>query len=63
MEANPNQWQDIGNCNVCRRNQYCRTQCSANKRLMKEISRKLLRQDRAAKNLEKIKKAEGESDE
>lgn len=63
MNAKDDQWKGIGNCNMCRRRAYCRKQCSANKKLMAEVVRKLRIQERLANSVDEITKAEGESDE
>ena len=62
MSANVDQWRDIGNCNVCRRRPYCRKQCSANKKLMAEVIRKLRLQEHMSKNVDEITQAEGDPD-
>lgn len=51
------QWKIMGDCNQCRRQPYCKTQCSANKKFLiqmfKEQLRKKLEERRAADTAEK----------
>ena len=38
------QWKLDGNCNECRRQPYCKKECSAFKKRMKEITEKAIRE-------------------
>lgn len=62
MTQTADQWKDIGNCKICRRNGYCRKQCSANKRLCRELIRKLRLQKQMAREMAKAEKPEGKAD-
>lgn len=38
------QWKSGGRCSRCRRRDYCKTQCSANKRAIQEMTRRIIRE-------------------
>ena len=62
MPPTSDQWKDIGNCKLCRRNGYCRKQCTANKRLCAELIRKLRYQKQLAREMAKVENPEGDAD-
>lgn len=46
------QWKSGGDCRACRRQKYCRTKCSANKRLMDVIIHEAIRKTKAGRLME-----------
>ena len=45
MNAQTDQWKHGGNCNLCRRNGYCKKRCSEQKRYVENMMRKLISQN------------------
>lgn len=55
------QWKSGGQCSHCRRTNYCKTQCSANKRAIREAIRQITRERLGInKAVEAIKNLGGE---
>ena len=46
------QWKSGGDCRACRRQKYCRTKCSANKRLMNVVIHEAIRKTKAGQLME-----------
>ena len=54
------QWKANGNCAMCRRRGYCKTQCSANKRLCRRIAEAQAKRILAAAMVRKAEVPDGQ---
>ena len=55
--SHPDQWKHYGRCEVCRRKNYCKTQCTANRELAQVAIREYLRKTKVGRMKAAIEEA------
>ena len=55
MDRSSDQWKTGGDCRECRRKNYCRTQCSANKRFNQALILEVIARSKAGQMMAAVR--------